>query len=1318
MDVKVPAQPAASASEILAGRIALAMSGDQPRLRRRAKRLRLRSPQSDAWQKLSAAVEDSVARRAQREAHPVRPEYATELPIHAHLDELRSVIEGHQVVIVAGATGSGKTTQLPKLCLELGRGTRALVGHTQPRRVAARSVASRIADELGPDYQGFAGYQVRFNSEVSDACRLKVMTDGILLAEIQSDRRLHRYDTIIIDEAHERSLNIDFLLGYLKTLCAKRSDLKVIISSATIDSQAFSSFFDGAPVVEVSGRMFPVELRYQPPAEEEELLEQAARSVCDLAGERDGDILVFLPGERSIRDLRATLRGALPANIELLPLYARLPFKAQNRVFKPPPQGRRIILATNVAETSLTVPGVRHVVDIGLARISRYSHRSTVQRLPIEPVAKASAEQRKGRAGRLGPGVCIRIYDKADFEARPDFGEPEILRANLAAVLLRLVALGWREVTDFPFLDAPDRRNINDGYRLLRELGALEDAGDLTPTGHRLARLPLDPRIGRMLLEASELGSLREVLIIASGLAIADVRERSAEGPNEPDRVHDRFRDSRSDFMTMLRIWRQFQQWSAGGDEGRLRARCRSARLSLARLREWQEVHDQLVEIAGEVGLQPNKHAAGYARIHRALLAGLLRNVGNRVSEREYAAVRDSTFVISPGSFQHGSAHTWVMAGELVETSRLYAFRVASIRPEWIEAQAGALVRRSHFEAHWDEDRAEAMVYEQSSLYGLVLVARRRVRFAPVSKVDARSIFIRAGLVEQRYRSSGRFLSANAALVARLRAFDHKLRRPDVLTNDEQLYQFYARKLPTDVVDGPGFEAWRRAEERRANRALYATEADLLTDLRFPDLSVDFPDVLTLDGVEMPVAYRFSPQANDDGVTVRIGLGQMREFDPAPFEWLVPGLLEEKVTSMLKLVPKGVRRGLVPIPECARVFVQSLDRLSPGALPVGSLRLRLAEFLAAWRGVSVPLEHWRSERLRVDLPLRLNTRFEIHDESGIVVEAGRDLAELQRRLLKSSPPVKRIARLDTFRDWEFGNLPAREEVERDGVPVWGYPALIDRRDSVERMVLETPAAARRLTEQGLRRLFALRSRRKISRALRDCEGFDDARLCYLLVPEHGLLGHWTYKRDQGLVEGLDSSGLDAEIVDLVSAWVFMPDGAQLVRTRAAFEARLASEEACLAGAVRDCAALVRACLMSFKRICESVKAPDFVAPAASKKDIARQLDHLFFRGFVAESSFSVLQDYRRYLAALERRIAKLRDGGARDEEKLTAFSVFWLRYEARLRDHADRGRYDPLLRDYRWMLEEYRISIFAQELGTRFVVSPQRLEAAWQLVSA
>jgi len=1318
MDTKVRATSLVRTSESLAGRIALAMSGDQPRLRRRAKRLRLSSPESEAWQKLCAAVEDSVARRARREAHPVRPRYRSELPIYGRLDELREAIRTHQVLIVSGATGSGKTTQLPKICLELGRGTRALIGHTQPRRVAARAVAGRIADELGPDYPGLVGYQVRFNSELSEACRLKVMTDGILLAEVQSERRLQRYDTIIIDEAHERSLNIDFLLGYLKTLCAKRPDLKLIVSSATIDAAAFSSFFDDAPVLEVSGRLFPVEVRYQPPGDEEGLLDQTAQAVSDLAKERAGDILVFLPGERPIRELRGRLRSMLPADIELLPLYARLSFKEQNRVFQPGDQRRRVILATNVAETSLTVPGVRHVVDTGLARISRYSHRSTVQRLPIEPIAKASAEQRKGRAGRLGSGVCIRIYDEADFEARADFSEPEILRANLAAVLLRLLALGWRDVEAFPFLDAPDRRNINDGYRLLRELGALEKAGGLTPTGHRLARLPLDPRVGRMLLEASELGSLREVLIIASGLAIADVRERSGDAQNASDRGHDRFRDSRSDFMVMLRIWRQFQQWSVGGNESRLRSRCRSARLSVVRLREWQEVHDQLSDIAAEVGLQRNKHGAGYARIHRALLAGLLRNVGNRVSEREYAAVRDSTFVISPGSCQQGAAHAWVMAGELVETSRLYAFRVASIRPEWVEAQAGALVRRNHFEAHWDEDRAEAMVYEQSNLYGLVLVARRRVRFAPVSKEDARSIFVRAGLVEQRYRSSARFLSANAALVARLRAFDHKLRRPDVLTNDEKLYQFYDQRLPAEVVDGPGFEAWRRAEERRGSTGLYATEGDLLTDTRFPDLSVDFPDLLRLDGVEMPVTYRFSPQAHDDGVTVRIGLGQVREFDPAPFEWVVPGLLEEKVTNMLKLLPKGVRRGLVPIPECARVFVQSLDGLPTGNLPGGSLRLRLAEFLAAWRGVSVPLEHWRSERLLADLPLRLNTRFEIYDDGGIVVEAGRDLAELQRRLLTSSPPVKRFARLDTFRDWEFGDLPEREEVERDGVPVWGYPALVDRRDSVERMVVETPEAARRLTEQGLRRLFALRSRRRIARALRDCEGFDDARLCYLLVPEHGLLGHWTYKQDLGLVEGPESSALDAEIVDLISARLFMPTEAPLVRSRAAFEARLAGGETRLAGTVSDCAALIRECLLAFKQICALVNGPRFMAPAASRTDIARQLDHLFFRGFVAESSFERLQDYCRYLAALERRIAKLREGGARDEEKLNAFMPYWRRYAARLRDHAKRGRYDTSLRDYRWMLEEYRISLFAQELGTRFAVSPKRLEAAWRLVSA
>ena len=1350
-----------------ARRIAYAMDADQGRFRRRLKRLKHAGLHSEAWLRLTAELDASVARRKRRQATPIQPDYPADLPITRARSDLLSAISRHQVVVVCGATGSGKTTQLPKMCLELGRGTSAVIGHTQPRRVAARRVAARIAEELGPEHACAVGYQVRFNSTVSDDCRIKVMTDGILLAEVQTDRRLNRYDTIVLDEAHERSLNIDFLLGYLKYLLPRRPELKVLISSATIDAERFSQFFDQAPVIEVSGRMFPVEIRYQCAGDQAaDDAEPAVEAVGQLWREEAGDILVFLPGERQIRSLATRLRGSLPGEAEILPLYARLPAADQDKVFSPVagPQGqsarRRVVLATNVAETSLTVPGVRHVVDTGLARISRYAHGSTVQSLPIEPISRAAADQRSGRAGRLGPGICVRLYSEADFLSRPEFTEPEITRSNLAAVLLRLLALGWADVEAFPFFDPPVRRHVNDAYRLLRELGALEADDRLSADGHRLARLPLDPRVGTMLLQANELGCLREVLIIASGLAIADVRERTSGAKEDAaERVHEQFRDSRSDFMAMLRLWRYFERGGhsrssvrAGlrsNDEGRFRSQCRRLRISASRLREWQDVHAQLTDVANDVGLRLNKHPGGYARIHRSLLAGLLRNVGNRTGPREYTGVRDAVFLVSPSSFQYASGHAWVVAGELVQTSKLYAYRIASVRPEWIESHAQALVRRGHFEAYWDADQAQAMVFEQVTLYGLVLVPRRRVRYAPVSRADARDIFIRAGLVEGGYRTSAKFLANNADVVNRLREFDHKLRRPDVLTNDERLYQFYDRLIPLDICDAASFEAWRRSVERINPTPLFADAADLCAGEVSPALAFEYPDIIEVSGIELSVKYRFAPQDDDDGITVQVPANVMGEVDSGAFEWLVPGMLADKVGALLRALPKSIRRAVVPLPDCVGAFVKASTAQFAVAggrwPPAGSLRRALVEFIAESRGATVPLEHWRSDRLATELPPYLLMRFAVVDPHGVTLDAGRSLPELQRRF-RNAP-----GRLDTpsaqpgrrpqerFRDWDFGELPESAEVERNGLPVLVFPALQDRSDSVQLGATESPQAAVRQTRQGLRRLFVLRIRRRLAELLREQGGFDASRLAYLLVPENPELPPWRHweepsgslepSADRRSVEGASRtggdrssrreplSGLDREVAEMVADRHFVADR-PLPRTKEAFESRLAAGQDTLPEVVRECAELVGQCLTGYRQVMANLESEGITLNTGTRHDLSRQLKHLFYQGFVANTPFDRLQAYPRYLEAIARRMDKVRRGGARDQAKIEQLEPYWVRYHDRAISHRERGRHDPALVEYRWMLEEFRISLFCQELGTAYPISPERLERQWQRVSA
>ncbi|MCP5152277.1 MAG: ATP-dependent RNA helicase HrpA, partial [Chromatiales bacterium] len=1242
-----------------------------------------------------------------------RPTIPSELPIAAAVADIESAVARGAVTVVCGATGSGKTTQLPKILLGLGLGGAGLIGHTQPRRIAARAVAERIAQELGSRPGATVGYQVRFDRQVGEDSLVKVMTDGILLAEIQADPELSAYDAIIVDEAHERSLNIDFLLGYLRRLVERRRDLKVILSSATIDAERFSAFFDGAPVVEVSGRSYPVEVRYRPfDPELSDLPGAVAETVADLCAEGPGDVLAFLATEREIRETADALRASGPRGLEVLPLFARLPVSEQARIFTPH-TGRRVVLATNIAETSLTVPGIRYVVDAGLARISRHSHRSTVQRLPVEPIARAAADQRAGRCGRVGPGVCVRLYTEEDYLTRPAFPEPEIQRCDLASVLLTMRALGIHGLEDFPFLDAPDRRFVNDGLRLLTELGALDADERLTDLGRQLARLPLDPRVGRMLVAAAEEECLSDMLVVAAGLAVPDPRERPPGKEAHADLAHRRHADERSDFNTMLALWDAFREQARSSRRRELEAWCRRGFLSARRLREWQDVHEQLAGLAREAGLHIGARGAPYARLHRALVAGLLRNVGFRVGEREYSGVRDLTFRIGPGSGLYGKAAKWVVAAEIVETTQPYAHRVANIRPEWVEKAAGDLLRRGHFGAHWDAARAEPMVYEQTALHGLTLVPRRRVRFAGVSRPDAREMFLRSALVEGRYAGGGRSLAWNRGLVASLREYDQKLRRPDVLVDDDAVHAFYDRVVPEDVLDGATFEAWRRRAEREDPGCLEMTETAVRR--REPDAAwaEAFPDRIAVGGADIGLEYRFSPGEPDDGITAVVELSLVRELEPEPFEWLVPGRLEERVLAMLRALPKSTRRELVPLPETAAGFV------ARRYTPAGSLASALAEHLRTVHGVSVPSAPWRPEILPAELPDHLCMNFRVVDSDGEVRAQGRDLLRLQRELgaIAGAParalPVTAVGTRATR--WVFGAIPEAVGVVRDGRPAEEYPALVDRGDAVELVRMATPDAAAQASRAGVLRLVMLQMARDTARHRRDVAHDDRLCLLYALAPPApGLLAAASMRPGP---PGGAGAELAADLVD-AALRLAVGDATAVVRDADAFEHLLARARANLDAGVEEVRALVREILTIHHQVRSAHGAPELRAPAESLADIDEQLVHLVHRGFLGTVPLAALRDYPRYLRAIETRLTRLGAGGARDGSRLEHVRPLWERYLVRARGHRERGKRDGELERYRWMVEELRVSVFAQELGTAEPISRQRLDAQWSRVAS
>ncbi|HZM41000.1 MAG TPA: ATP-dependent RNA helicase HrpA [Acidimicrobiales bacterium] len=1258
---------------------------DEQRLRRRLDRARTAADGDEALAALAVEVAEAEARVAGRRLAVPEVGYPPELPITARRDELLATIRDHQVVVVAGETGSGKSTQLPKLCLELGRGVRGLIGHTQPRRLAARTVAARVAEELGTPLGEGVGYTVRFTDQVGERTLVKVMTDGILLAELQRDRLLRRYDTLIVDEAHERSLNIDFLLGYLTNLLPRRPDLKLIVTSATIDTERFAGHFD-APVVEVSGRTYPVEVRYRPLGDEAaDQVDGIRRAVDELRAEGPGDILVFLSGEREIRDTATALGEARLDGTDILPLYARLSAAEQQRVFKPH-GGRRIVLATNVAETSITVPGVRYVVDPGTARISRYSRRTKVQRLPIEPVSQASADQRAGRCGRVAPGICIRLYDEDDYLSRPEFTEPEILRTNLASVILRMAALGLGEVESFPFVDPPDAHAVRDAVALLGELGAMRDGRTLTPLGRRLARLPIDPRFGRMILEADAHGCVREVLIIAAALSIQDVRERPTGQEAEADELHARFADPDSDFTAVLNLWHYLETEQRARSSSAFRRLCRAEHLHHVRVREWQDLVRQLRDVAAEIGIRRTRQAGPPEAVHRSLLAGLLSHVGMYdPATREHIGARQARFLVAPGSSLHRRPAAWVMAGELVETTRLWARMVARIDPSWIEPLAEHLVRRSYSEAWWDAKRAAAVTSERVTLYGLPIVDGRRVQVARVDPALARRMFIEHALVDGDWTTRHPFAADNARLVEEVRDLEDRARRRDLLATDERLVAFFDERVGPDVTSGREFDRWWGRARRRRPDLLTFTWEDLVAAGAVPVEGEDFPTTWHQGGRDFDVTYTFGPGADDDGVTVHIPLAVLNQVSPDGFDWQVPGHRLDLVTALVRSLPKAVRRHLVPAPDRAR---EALAGIGPADGPLLEV---LARRLASRAGEPVAPSDFDLARV----PAHLLVRFRVEDADGREVAAGRDLIALARQLgsqvrsavASATPGIERGG----LRAWDIGTLPRVVDTTAAGQPVRGYPALVDEGETAGVRVLASETDQARAMAAGTRRLLLLAvpaARREAERRLRTIPAL-------AAVPAR-------YPGVAALADDSVAAAADRIVAaEGGPAW----DEAGFARLEAAARARLAPLAAGAAGQAGD---LVAAALALETRLA-GIRAPALVPSVA---DMRAQVRSLVAPGFVARAGLARLRDIGRYLEAIRLRLDKLGERPERDRELMTRARALEAAFTTARDALPAERRGAPDVVAVAWLLEELRVSLFAQKLGTAQPVSEPRVRRA------
>jgi len=1285
-----------------------AMLADRHRLRRQLHELRKQAPDEAKLARWVATFQASVAKvEARRLSVPV-VRYDDSLPIAAKRDEIKAVIAKNQVVIIAGETGSGKTTQLPKICLELGRGQHGLIGHTQPRRIAARSVAMRVAEELATPLGELVGYQVRFEDKSSPTTLIKLMTDGILLAETQHDRYLEKYDTIIVDEAHERSLNIDFLLGFLKLLLPRRPDLKLIITSATIDLTRFSEHFDGAPIVEVSGRTFPVETWYRPlTAEQDEegnaveddlSVDQAILATLDelaaferSAGKRPGDVLVFLPGEREIRDAAEMLRRANLKHAEILPLYARLSPAEQQKIFQSRP-GRKIVLATNVAETSLTVPGIRYVIDSGTARISRYSYRAKVQRLPIEAVSQASANQRKGRCGRVEPGLCIRLYSEDDFNGRPAFTDPEILRTNLAAVILQMLHLRLGQIEAFPFIEPPEGKAITDGFNLLQELSAVNRENQLTPMGRQLARLPVDPRLGRMLLEAATQGSLQEMLIIASALSVQDVRERPPERQQAADQAHAQWKDPDSDFAGLVKLWRGFEEQRLALGANPLRSWCRKNFLNYLRLREWRDSHRQLSLICRELQLSVNSESADFPKLHKAVLSGLLSQIGQKTEDGDYLGARQRRFWIHPSSGLGKKRPQWLMAAELVETSKLFARQVAKIEPEWIEPLAGHLIKKNHFEPHWEKKRGQVVAFEQITLYGLIVIGRRPVHYGPIDPLLSRELFIREGLVRGEIHSRAKCLSANALLIEQLDELEAKARRRDILADEETLFAYYEARIPAEIHQTATFDSWYKTQSAKDPQLLIMAEADVLAREALEVTAQHYPDTLQLGQLTLPLSYHFEPNHPRDGVTLRVPAPLLPQLPAERLQWLVPGLLEAKCIALVRNLPKALRKNFVPVPDFVKA---ALQRLTIGE---GSLPTALGHELLRMTGGRVSDEAWAEAEQQLESHLKMN--IEVVDGQGALLGEGRNLAELTARFAQASQTALALPRNEKTQQpvqpKAFAQLQQQTQQQIAGLSLTVYPALVEDAGVVKEGRFATQAEAEYQHRRALQRLLL--------QQLAEPGKFLRGKLPGLT--ELGLL-HRELGRVDALVEDILLASLDRCILDGESP---------LPRDGAALAALAEKKRGAWTTHAEALARLTLEILKLWHGLQKRFKGKIDLAQAVALNDIKLQLSNLVYPSFVRETPAEWFKELPRYLQAIEQRFDKLGSQLQKDRVWSGELNGCWAQYQTRLGKHIKEGKRDPQLLLYRWMLEEYRVSLYAQQLGTKMAVSDKRLNKQWSAV--
>ncbi|HHE9518639.1 TPA: ATP-dependent RNA helicase HrpA [Haemophilus influenzae] len=1269
---------------------------DQRRLSARIRgigKIKSQEAQQAVAAEIQQQIEQARLRVEQRKSAVQNPiVFPESLPVSQRKVEIQKLLSEHQVIVVAGETGSGKTTQLPKMCLELAFGNLGMIGHTQPRRIAARSVAARIAEELQTELGDLVGYKVRFNDQISDDTQIKLMTDGILLAEIQNDRFLNQYSCLIIDEAHERSLNNDFILGYLKQLLPRRRDLKLIITSATIDVERFSKHFNNAPIIEVSGRTYPVEVRYRPVVEEDDQdqLQGILNAVDELQAEGRGDILIFMNGEREIRDTAEALQKQNLKHTEILPLFARLSAQEQNKIFHPSGLNR-IVLATNVAETSLTVPGIKYVIDPGTARISRYSYRTKVQRLPIEPISQASANQRKGRCGRVSEGICIRLYSEEDFNSRPEFTDPEILRTNLASVILQMTALGLDDIEAFPFVDAPDKRHIQDGIKLLEELGAFETvqtkSGEkrlLTRVGRQLAQLPVDPRLAKMILSAVNFGCVYEMMIIVSALSIQDPRERPQEKQQASDEKHRRFADKKSDFLAFLNLWYYLQEQQKELSKNQFRRQCQKDFLNYLRIREWQDIYHQIRLTVREMGLPINSEKAEYQQIHTALLSGLLSHIGlKEVEKQQYLGARNAHFAIFPNSVLFKKQPKWVMAAELVETSKLWGRMVAEIEPEWIEPLAEHLIKKSYSEPRWSKSRGAVIADEKVTLYGVPIVAARPVNYGAIDPTVSREIFIQSALVEGGWNTKHKFFKENQRLVQEVEELEHKSRRRDILVDDRTLFEFYDQRIGTEVVSQKHFDTWWKKAQQKDPELLNFERSFLINDDAEQVSKLDFPNFWHQCNLKLKLTYQFEPGTDTDGVTVHIPLPLLNQVEMTGFDWQIPGLREELVISLIKSLPKSYRRNFVPAPNYAQAF---LSRAVPLEKP---LLDTLIYELRRMTGVTVEAEHWNWEQI----PSHLKMTFRVVDENGKKIAESMNLDELKFNLKdRVQESISAVAddgiEQSGLHIWSFADLPQCYEQKQRGFSVKAFPAIVDEKDAVAIKLFETEFEQSVAMQQGLRRLLLLNVPSPI-------------KYLHEKLPNKAKLGLYftPFGRVLDLIDDCIACAVDKLIADFGG---FVWDEAGFEKLRDFVRENLNEVTV-------DIAQKVEQILTLTYQLNQRLKGKMDFTMAFALSDIKSQLAGLVYQGFVQKSGYDRLPDLQRYLQAIDKRIDKLAQDVNRDRAAMLRVEQVQQAYQQLLAKLPKSKPISDEIAEIRYMIEELRVSLFAQQLGTKYQVSEKRV---------